>query len=265
MNKKKISAGDLLEMKTSAEKITSLTAYDASFAQILDEAGVEIVLVGDSLGMALQGDETTLNVTCDDMVYHTKMVERACKRSMLVTDLPHRSYETPEQALDSAKKLIEAGAELVKLEGGEEVAHIVQFLVDNDISVCGHVGLQPQSVEKYGGFKVQGRDEDSAQEILKGAQALQRAGAVLIVLECIPAALAAKITAALDIPTIGIGAGVDCDGQVLVIYDLLGISARSLRMVKNFLADNGNIRDAVSRYVAAVKSGDFPAEEHSYK
>lgn len=261
----KITPEKLLGMKSRGEKISSLTAYDASFAQILDEAGVEIVLVGDSLGMVLQGESTTLKVSMDDMVYHTTLVSRSCQRSMLVADMPHLSYETPEQALANALRFIdEAGAEVVKLEGGEDVIHIVQHLTGNNIQVCGHIGLQPQSVEKYGGFKVQGREEKDAEQILKDARALEESGAMMIVLECIPAVLAAKITAKIGIPTIGIGAGVDCDGQVLVIYDLLGISGRSPRMTKNFLADSGNIRDAVSNYVEAVKSASFPTDKHSY-
>ena len=261
----KISIGRLQEMKVAGEKICSLTAYDASFAYILDEAGVEIVLVGDSLGMVLQGESDTLSVSMDAMVYHTKIVSPMCQSALLVADMPHRSYESIEQALENALRLQdEAGADVVKLEGGEEITNIVEHLRKNNVEVCGHVGLQPQSVEKYGGYKVQGRDEKRATEILNGALALQEAGAMMVVLECIPTELAAKITSAINIPTIGIGAGVDCDGQVLVLYDLLGISRQSPHMAKNFLAENGNIRDAIAAYVAAVKSGSFPAAEHSF-
>ncbi|MBT7950612.1 MAG: 3-methyl-2-oxobutanoate hydroxymethyltransferase [Gammaproteobacteria bacterium] len=261
----KITAENLLGMKSRGEKITSLTAYDASFAHILDEAGIEVVLVGDSLGMVLQGESTTLKVSMDDMVYHTTLVSKSCQRAMLVADMPHLSYTSPEQALINASRLLdEAGAEVVKLEGGEDIAHIVDHLTSNSVPVCGHVGLQPQSVEKYGGFKIQGREQEEADQILKDAQALEESGAMMIVLECIPATLATTITAEINIPTIGIGAGVDCDGQVLVVYDLLGISGRSPRMTKNFLADSGNIRDAVADYVDAVKSGGFPTDEHSY-
>jgi 3-methyl-2-oxobutanoate hydroxymethyltransferase len=262
----KITSKHLQNMKAAGEKITSLTAYDASFATILDEAGVEVVLVGDSLGMVLHGQDSTLDVSMDDMVYHTKMVSRACQRALVVADMPNLSYDTPERALENALRLIdEAGAEVVKLEGGEDVAHIVKHLTTNNIPVCGHVGLQPQSVEKYGGYKVQGRDEKEAEQILAGARALEQAGAMMIVLECIPAALASNITAAINIPTIGIGAGADCDGQVLVLYDLLGISGRSPHMAKNFLEENDSIGDAVAAYVSAVKSGSFPAAEHSFK
>jgi 3-methyl-2-oxobutanoate hydroxymethyltransferase len=263
---KKITVVDLLNMKAEGEKIGSLTAYDASFATILDEAGIEVVLVGDSLGMVLQGEDSTLKVSMDEMVYHTRIVSPKCQQAFVITDLPYRSYETTDMALENARRLMnEGGAQAVKLEGGVEVAEIVDALTNNMIPVCGHVGLQPQSVEIYGGYKVQGRDESSAEQILKGAQALQEAGAMMIVLECIPAELAAKITKSVDIPTVGIGAGVDCDGQVLVLYDLLGISGRSSHMTKNFLAENGNIRDAVTAYVDAVKSGNFPTAVHSFK
>ena len=261
----KMTFEQLFAMKSRAEKITSLTAYDASFAALVDAAGVEVILVGDSLGMVLQGEPTTLDVSMEDMVYHTKLVSKECKRAILISDLPFQSYETKELALHSAKRLIEAGADVVKLEGGEEMKAIVEHLRANDIEVCGHVGLQPQSVEKYGGYKVQGRDEHSARQILDGALALQAAGAKMIVLECIPLELAEQVTSALHIPTIGIGAGAACDGQVLVLYDLLGISSKSPHMAKNFLAESGNISDAISAYVAAVKSGDFPGPEHSFK
>ena len=261
----KVSCADLLRMKKAGEKITSLTAYDSSFARILDEAGIDIVLVGDSLGMVTQGMDTTLAVSMDDMVYHTKIVAPHCQRAIVVADLPFQSYENPAMAKANAARLRdEAGAEVVKLEGGVEMAETVRQLCDEGFEVCGHVGMQPQSIEKYGGFKVQGRDEESAKFILDGALALEKAGAAMIVLECIPSALAETITKSLNIPTIGIGAGVNCDGQVLVIYDALDISGRTPRMAKNFLAESGNIRDAVARFIAAVKSGEFPANEHSF-
>lgn len=264
MSRKVTSAG-LLKMKKAGEKISSLTAYDASFASILDAAGVDIVLVGDSLGMVLQGGKTTLAVSMDDMVYHTRLVAPRCQRALVVADLPFQAYESPALALHNAARLRdEAGAEVVKLEGGLEMAETVRSLCEAGFEVCGHVGLQPQSVEKYGGYKIQGRDDDSARNILDGALALQEAGASMIVLECIPMNLATKVSQALTIPTIGIGAGVDCDGQVLVIYDVLGISGRTPRMAKNFLAEMGDIGEAVQRYVSAVKSGDFPAAEHSF-
>jgi 3-methyl-2-oxobutanoate hydroxymethyltransferase len=262
----KITIEFLQTMKAETEKICSLTAYDASFAAILEDAGIEVVLVGDSLGMVLHGKDSTLKVSMDDMVYHTKIVSSACLTSLVVADLPYRSYENREQALQNSLRLVnEAGADMVKLEGEEEVAEIVEYLCENNIEVCGHVGLQPQSVEKYGGYKVQGRDEKSAKDIFSGALALEKAGAKLIVLECIPMGVAGKVTAALNIPTIGIGAGFDCDGQVLVLYDVIGISGRVPKMAKNFLAESGNIRDAVLAYIDGVKTGGFPASEHSFE
>ena len=262
----KITIARLLEMKKAGEKIVSLTAYDASFARILDDAGVEITLVGDSLGMVLQGGEDTLAVSIEDMTYHSRLVSRNCRRSLVVTDMPYRTYETVAAAHDNARMLVDAGgAEVVKLEGGVEHAETVAYLVDRDIPVCGHVGLQPQSVREYGGYKVQGRTEDQAQRIIAGARALEAAGACMVVLECIPAALALQISNELTIPTIGIGAGVDCDGQVLVVYDVLGLSARSPHLAKNFLTGTGSIPEAVREYVRAVKSGAFPGREHSFK
>ena len=262
----KISIARLHGMKQAGEKITSLTAYDASFAGLLDAAGVEIVLVGDSLGMALQGGEDTLSVSMEDMIYHSRMVSRACARALVVVDMPYRSYETGPAALGNAQRLVEeGGAEVVKLEGGEEQAQTVARLVERGLPVCGHVGLQPQSVREYGGYKVQGREKDEAGRIMAGARALEAAGACMVVLECIPAALAERITGELTIPTIGIGAGVNCDGQVLVLYDLLGVSPRSPRMAKNFLEGAGNVPAAVHEYVRAVKSGEFPGPEHAFE
>ena len=262
----KITIARLLEMKKTGEKIVSLTAYDGSFARILDEAGVEITLVGDSLGMVLQGGEDTLAVSMEDMVYHSRMVSRACRRSLVVVDMPYRSYETVAAAYDNARILAEAGgADVVKLEGGVEQAETVAGLTGRGIPVCGHVGLQPQSVREYGGYKVQGRTDEQAQRIMAGARALEAAGACMVVLECIPAALALRVSNELTIPTIGIGAGINCDGQVLVVYDVLGLSARSPHMAKNFLAGAGNIPQAVQDYVRAVKTGAFPGQEHSFK
>ena len=262
----KITIADLQRLKKTGEKIVSLTAYDASFAAILDASGVEIVLVGDSLGMVLHGAEDTLSVTMDDMVYHSRIVSRACRRALTVIDLPYGSYETGQEACANARRLVqEGGANVVKLEGGEEQAQTVSDIVKRGIPVCGHVGLQPQSVKEYGGYKVQGRTKEQAEHILAGAKALEQAGACMVVLECIPAALARQVSDGLTIPTIGIGAGIHCDGQVLVIYDVLGISARSPRMAKNFLEGAGTIPAAVQEYVRAVKSGEFPGPEHSFK
>ena len=262
----KITISRLHGMKQAGEKIASLTAYDASFAGILEAAGVELVLVGDSLGMVLQGGEDTLSVSMDDMTYHSRMVTRACRRALVVVDMPYRSYETATAACDNARRLVEEGkAEVVKLEGGVEQAQTVSELVARGIPVCGHVGLQPQSVREYGGYKVQGREKHEAEHILAGARALEAAGACMVVLECIPASLAERITGKLAIPTIGIGAGVNCDGQVLVLYDLLGISPRSPHLAKNFLAGAQSIPAAVREYVRAVKSGDFPRPEQAFE
>ena len=262
----KITITHLHELKKAGEKIVSLTAYDASFARIMDAAGVEIVLVGDSLGMVLHGEGDTLGVSMEDMVYHGRIVSEACRRSLIVVDMPYRSYETGLQAYDNALRLVETGgAEVVKLEGGVEQAAVVEQLVSAGIPVCGHVGLQPQSIQEYGGYKVQGREKHQAEHIMAGARALQAAGACMLVLECIPAALAESITREITIPTIGIGAGVNCDGQVLVVYDVLGVSVRSPHMAKNFLDETGSIQAAVKEYVHAVKTGEFPGPEHSFK
>jgi 3-methyl-2-oxobutanoate hydroxymethyltransferase len=253
-------------MKIAKEKIISLTAYDASFATVLDEAGVEIILVGDSLGMVLHGQDSTLNVTMEDMIYHTRQVVTGSKRTMIVGDMPYKSYLDPAQALENARRLVEeGGADVVKLERGDgNVCEIIRHIVSHDIPVCAHLGLTPQSVEELGGYKVQGRDPAVAKQIKQDALAVQEAGATLLVLECVPSVLAAKITAALGIPVIGIGAGADCDGQVLVIYDILGISGRQPKLSKNFLEESSSIQDAVKSYVTAVKSGDFPATEHQF-
>lgn len=269
MKTQRLTTAELKKMKQRGEKIAVLTSYDASFTIQLERAGIDVLLVGDSLGMVLQGHETTLPVTLDDMVYHTFMVSRARQRAYLVSDFPYQTYETPEQALLSAKRLIEAGADMVKLEGGHEILPIIQHLVENSIPVCGHLGLLPQSVEKLGGYKVQGRDKDGAQAIINDAIALTEAGVELLVLECIPMELAAKVTAAIDIPTIGIGAGVQCDGQVLVVYDMLGLyPGKRPKFSKDFLLEQPEgkgIEDAFSAYVEQVKSGEFPDKSHSFE
>ena len=262
----KITIAQLQGLKKTGEKIVSLTAYDASFARILDAAGVEITLVGDSLGMVVHGEADTLAVSIEDMTYHSRIVSRVCQRSLVVVDMPYRSYESGPAAYANAYKLVETGgAEVVKLEGGVEQAEIVAYLVDRGIPVCGHIGLQPQSVKQYGGYKVQGRTAEQAERIMTGARDLEASGACMVVLECIPAALAQQISNELTIPTIGIGAGVNCDGQVLVVYDVLGLATRLPHMAKNFLIKTGNVRDAVKEYVRAVKTGAFPGREHSFK
>jgi 3-methyl-2-oxobutanoate hydroxymethyltransferase len=264
---RKITVRTLREMKSRGEKLTMLTAYDATFARLLDEAGIEMLLVGDSLGMVVQGQENTLSVTLEEMIYHTRCVARGTKRAMVVGDLPFMSYQiSPAQALESAGRLMkEGGAHAVKLEGGEEVAPQIAALVRAGIPVVGHLGLTPQSVHAMGGFVVQGRAPEQAQAIKRSALALQEAGACSIVLEGIPAALAEEITASLSIPTIGIGAGVGCDGQVLVIYDLLGMSPDfKPRFVKHFADLFTAISEAVGTYRDEVKKTEFPQAEHSF-
>jgi 3-methyl-2-oxobutanoate hydroxymethyltransferase len=251
--------------KRQSQKIACLTAYDASFARLIEQAGVEIILVGDSLGMVVQGQESTLAVTLSDMRYHCSMVTRGSKKCFIIADLPFMSYSNPEQACHSAALLLrEAGAQMVKLEGGTWILETVQTLVTRGIPVCGHLGLTPQSVHQLGGYRVQGRSQNQAQTLLNEAQALQAAGAGLLILECVPHKLAQQITQALEIPVIGIGAGPDCDGQILVLYDILGLSEKSPRFAKNFMATNDSIAAALSAYVTAVKAVDFPSLEHSF-
>ena len=252
-------------MKASGEKIAVLTGYDAGFARVMDEASVDVILVGDSLGMVVQGQTSTLPVKLSEMCYHTRCVARGVKRALIVADLPFATYQqSPEQAFASAAKLMAAGAHMVKLEGGAVMLDTVRFLTSRGIPVCAHLGLLPQSVNQLGGYKVQGRDHIAAQQLISDAMALQEAGAGLLVLEAIPALLAAEVTDKLDIPTIGIGAGLDCDGQVLVLYDMLGLYPHPPKFSKNFMPEAGSIPAAISAYVQAVKSGAFPAAEHTF-
>ena len=257
----------MMKMKSQGEKIAVLTAYDASFAHMLDENGVDAFIVGDSLGMVIQGHDSTLPVTMDDMVYHSANVVRGSQRSYVIVDLPYQSYVTPAMTLQNAQRLIdEGGAQMVKLEGGQSQIENVAMLVENNIPVCGHLGLEPQSVTGPDGYKVQGRDVASAAKILDDALTLQQAGIQMLVLECIPASLGEQITRQLQIPVIGIGAGVDCDGQVLVTYDMLGISrGHKPKFVKNFLSGQSNIDAAIRAYVDAVKQADYPAPEQTYQ
>ncbi len=264
---KQVTVLTLQQMKQAGDKITSLTAYDYSFAALLDRAGIDIVLVGDTLGMIIQGHDTTLPVTMDAMVYHGACVARGIERAMLIVDMPFLSYQqSREQAIVNAGRLMsEGGAHVVKLEGGESMAETVRFLTERGIPVCGHVGLTPQSVHQFGGHRVQGRGSDAAERIRRDAKALADAGASLIVLEAMPAELAARITAEVPIPTIGIGAGVDCDGQVLVLYDMLGLyPRRPPKFAKDFLAETGTPEAAVQRYIAEVKARRFPGPEHTF-
>ena len=246
-----------------------LTAYDASFTKHIEQAGVEVVLVGDSLGMVLQGHDSTVPVTVDDMVYHTKMVSRARENALLIADLPYHSYLNKNDALKNAQRLTEeAGADMVKFEGGGEFVAIAEHLIKNNIPVCGHLGLLPQSVIELGGYKVQGREESVANTMIKDALALKNVGVEMMVLECIPQSLAKRITNEVDVITIGIGAGVDCSGQVLVLYDLLGITpGKRPKFSKDFLAEldsNKSITAAIEAYVKAVKVLEFPSKEHSF-
>jgi 3-methyl-2-oxobutanoate hydroxymethyltransferase len=253
-------------MKRAATRIVAVTAYDSSLAARVDEAGVDLVLVGDSLGMVMQGHSSTLPVTIDAIVYHTACVARGLRRALLVADLPFMSFRDPALALaNSARVMGEAGAAMVKLEGADWVCEVIDTLKRHEVPVCAHLGLTPQSVHRLGGYRVQGRDDATAQRLRADARAVQDAGADLLVLECVPAALAAEISRDLSIPTIGIGAGVDCDGQVLVIQDLLGISSgKRPRFTKDFLAGSNSVVGAVAEYARAVRAGEFPGAEHSY-
>ena len=262
----RISITQLKKMKQDGEKIACLTAYDASFARILEAAGVEILLVGDSLGMVVQGQETTLPVSLDDMVYHTRAVRAGSERALLMVDMPFMADTTPAQAMASAARLMkEGGAQMVKLEGGQRMLEIVRTLSERGIPVCSHLGLLPQSVHKQGGYRVQGRDEAGALAMIKDARALEDAGADMLLLECVPAILAAEISRAVDVPVIGIGAGPDVDAQVLVLYDILGITpGKRPSFSHDFLADAGDIPAAVAAYVQAVKDGSYPTAKHSF-
>ncbi|WP_354671220.1 3-methyl-2-oxobutanoate hydroxymethyltransferase [Thiohalobacter sp. IOR34] len=261
-----VTPAALRAMKRAGRRIACLTAYDASFGHWLDAAGVEVALVGDSLGMVVQGHDSTRPVTMDDMVYHAACVARGVRRALRVVDLPYRSYQEPQQALDNACRLMDEGrAQVVKLEGGGPVVEIVRHLTARGVPVCGHLGLLPQSVEEPGGYRVQGREPAAAQRMLEDARALQAAGADLLVLECIPSTLAGEIRRSLQIPVIGIGAGADCDGQVLVLYDILGITpGRRPRFSEDFLAATGSVPAAIEAYVAAVRDGRFPGPGHSF-
>jgi 3-methyl-2-oxobutanoate hydroxymethyltransferase len=262
-----ITINTLNEMKRQGEKIAVLTSYDASFTRLIESAGVEVILVGDSLGMVIQGHESTLPVTVDEIVYHSKNVSRARTSAFLIADMPFMSYSSTAQALESAARLMkEGGAHMVKLEGGATQFNTVQELTANGIPVCAHLGLTPQSVHKLGGYKVQGRDVESARSMLDDAVALQQAGAQMLVLECIPRGLATDITQALDIPVIGIGAGAETDGQVLVVYDMLGISTDYLpKFSRNFMLQANTIKQALEAYVKAVKDGTYPNGDESYR
>jgi 3-methyl-2-oxobutanoate hydroxymethyltransferase len=261
-----VSLSTLERMKASGEKIACLTCYDASFAVLVDEADTDVVLVGDSLGMVIQGHDTTVPVTMDDMVYHCRAVARGLQRPLLMADLPFASYPTRDVALANAVRLMqEGGAEMVKLESGPSQIDIVEFLASHDVAVCAHLGLKPQSVHKTGGFRVQGREADAAERMIASAKALESAGADLVLLECIPTELGRRITEALTVPVIGIGAGPHADGQILVLYDVLDVTTgRKPRFVLNCMEGAGSNLEAMRRYVRAVKDKSYPAPEHCF-
>ncbi len=265
-DKPPVTISTLVKMKAEGMPIACLTAYDASFANLVDEAGVDLVLAGDSLGMVIQGHPTTVPVTVDDVVYHCKAVARGLTRSFLVGDLPFLSYTTPRQAMGNSRRLMQEGrAKMVKLEGGAMQVEIVEYLASRDVPVCAHIGLKPQSVHKLGGFKIQGRDKATAKQMLTDARALESAGADIVLLECIPNELGARITEALKVPVIGIGAGPHVDGQILVLYDILNITiGRKPRFAQDFTIGGRSPIDAAKAYVEAVRNGDYPAPEHCF-
>lgn len=264
--RKPVTVPGLKAMKAEGRKIVMLTAYDASFAAQLEFAGVDVALVGDSLGMVVQGRSSTLPVTVDEMVYHTAATARGLSATLLVADLPFMSDRDVSSAMDAAARLVgQGGAAMVKIEGAGRICEVITALAERDIPVCSHLGLTPQSVNKFGGYKVQGKTQDAADKLFADAKAVEAAGADLLVLECVPSALAARITAELSIPVIGIGAGVDCDGQVLVVYDLLGLTpGKRPKFSKDFLAGRDSIQAAIGAYVVDVREQRFPGVEHSF-
>ena len=263
---KKITTSTLQKMKKAGEKIAVLTAYDASFAKLFDEQGIDVILIGDSMGMVLQGKDDTLSVTTNDIAYHTECVKRGAERAFIVADMPFMSYATPEITWQNAAMLMAAGANMVKVEGGHWLNSTIAGLVERGVPVCGHLGLTPQSVNVLGGFKVQGRLPEQAQKMLDDAKALVNAGIQMLVLECVPSPLAKLISDSIDVPVIGIGAGSDTDGQVLVMHDMFGISANYMpKFSKNYLNECGNVRDAVKLFIEEVKTGLFPGSEHSFE
>ncbi|WP_292995780.1 3-methyl-2-oxobutanoate hydroxymethyltransferase [Nitrosomonas sp.] len=262
----RITQTTLKKMVENNEKFTVLTCYDATFSTILENAGIDVLLVGDSLGNVLHGENTTLSVTLDDMIYHTRCVARGASKALIITDMPFGSYQvSPEQAFENASKILAAGAHMVKIEGGQIMADTIQFLTRRGIPVCAHIGLTPQSIHQLGGYKLQGNSEKSAKQLLDDAKLLEKSGASLLVMEVVPAKLAQKITQTLAIPTIGIGAGANCSAQVLVLHDMLGlVQGKKPRFVKDFMADAKSIQEAVANYVTAVKTGQFPGKEHEF-
>ncbi|EHH2452132.1 3-methyl-2-oxobutanoate hydroxymethyltransferase [Vibrio parahaemolyticus] len=261
---KKMTINDLIKWKQEGRKFATSTAYDASFAQLFESQEMPVLLVGDSLGMVLQGENDTLPVTVDDIVYHTRCARAGSPNCLLMADMPFMSYATPEQACENAAKLMRAGANMVKIEGGDWLVDTVKMLTERAVPVCAHLGLTPQSVNIFGGYKIQGRDQEKADRMVKDALALQEAGAQIVLLECVPAELAERITKVLDVPVIGIGAGNVTDGQILVMHDMFGISANYMpKFSKNFLAETGDMRKAVAKYIEDVANGVFPDDAHT--
>ena len=261
---KKMTINDLIKWKQEGRKFATSTAYDASFAQLFESQEMPVLLVGDSLGMVLQGHNDTLPVTVDDIAYHTRCVRAGSPNCLLMADMPFMSYTTPEQACENAAKLMRAGANMVKIEGGDWLADTVKMLTERSVPVCAHLGLTPQAVNIFGGYKIQGRDQEKADRMVKDALALQEAGAQIVLLECVPAELAERITQVLDVPVIGIGAGNVTDGQILVMHDMFGISANYMpKFSKNFLAETGDMRKAVTKYIEDVANGVFPDDAHT--
>lgn len=261
-----VTINTLREYKQKGEAFSALTSYDSTFAQMVSESGVDVILIGDSLGMVLQGHDSTLPVTMEQMVYHTDCVARGNRGSLIMADMPFMSYGTIDAALDNAAELMRAGAHMVKLEGTDWMKDTITALSERAVPVCAHLGLTPQFVNKFGGYKVQGRDEQTAQKMIEHACELETAGADIILLECVPAPLAARITQAVKAPVIGIGAGAETDGQILVVHDMLGMTTgRVPRFVKNFLAEADSVQDAIAAYAKAVGERTFPAEEHTFK
>ncbi|WP_099131707.1 MULTISPECIES: 3-methyl-2-oxobutanoate hydroxymethyltransferase [Xenorhabdus] len=261
---KPTTLADLSQLKKEKRKFATITAYDASFAHLFAEQGISVMLIGDSLGMTIQGFDSTLPVTIENISYHTRSVRTGASHAFLIADMPFMSYATPEQSFDNAAALMRSGANMVKIEGGDWLCDTVKRLTERAVPVCGHLGLTPQSVNVLGGYKVQGRDDSSAQKLFDDAIALEKAGMQLLVLECVPTALAQRITEALEIPVIGIGAGNMTDGQILVMHDALGITARPPKFAKDFLKETGNIRDAIRLYIEQVESGAYPDQAHSF-
>ncbi|HHF0552988.1 TPA: 3-methyl-2-oxobutanoate hydroxymethyltransferase [Vibrio antiquarius] len=261
---KKMTINDLIKWKQEGRKFATSTAYDASFAQLFESQEMPVLLVGDSLGMVLQGHNDTLPVTVDDIAYHTRCVRAGSPNCLLMADMPFMSYTTPERACENAATLMRAGANMVKIEGGDWLVDTVKMLTERSVPVCAHLGLTPQAVNIFGGYKVQGRDQEKADRMVKDALALQEAGAQIVLLECVPAELAERITQVLDVPVIGIGAGNVTDGQILVMHDMFGISANYMpKFSKNFLAETGDMRKAVAKYIEDVANGVFPDDAHT--